>query len=211
MANPDINLRSAVLTLRASPRVLAVDWHSRIRSAPLAAILGAAGLLIYGAVRDPSTAGWLISGAAVILVIATPNALARANARARVTSQEVSYRGVFLATHRCARPELARLVRLRLTVLGPRFVFTRLLFVDTKGHARISLQTEWFQPADLERLQAELAVPCSDAGDPLGPHAANRLYPGAASFALVHRFEFVVLGAVVALLVIGLLTPGPLR
>ena len=94
MANPDTNLRSAVLTLRASPRILAVDWHSRIRSAPLAAILGAVGLLIYGAVRDPTTAGWLISGAVLILVLAAPNALARANARARVTSQEVSYRGV---------------------------------------------------------------------------------------------------------------------
>ena len=194
-------------TIHASPRILAVDWRSRVRSAPLAALLAAVGLLILGASRDPTLAGWLIAAAAVMVVIAVPNALARLTERVRITSESVEYRGLLGVTRRCARTEVSRLIRLRVAVLGPRFVFTRLILVDSSDRARISLQTEWFSLADLEELQHQLDVPWSDANDPLTPRAANRLYPGAASFAVTHRFEMTALGIVLALLVIGLPSP----
>jgi hypothetical protein len=168
----------------------------------------AAALLSFGAVRDPHLAGWLISLVVAIMVLVVPSAIGRLNARVRITQETVEYRGFFRVPRRIDRSDLDRVVRLRFLVLGSRFVFTRLLFLDRVGRARLSMQAEWFAPADLDRMQSELAVPWSDSGDDIAPRAANRLYPGAASWALIHRYELAGVGAVVALLVIGLLSGG---
>jgi hypothetical protein len=208
MASRDLTSTPEAVVMRAKPRVLASDWQSRVRAAPLSAWLAAAGLLIFGAVRDPGLGGWLISAAAVIVVLAAPNAIGRLNARVRITEGAVEYRGLFRVPRRIERSNLDRVVRVRLLVLGSRIAFTRLLFLDGSGRARLSMQAEWFPPADLDRMQSDLSVPWSDSRDGLSPRAANRLYPGAASWALTYRYQLASVGAVLVLLVIGLLTGG---
>jgi hypothetical protein len=210
VASRDPDPRPTVV-IRSNPRILASDWQTRLRAAPLIAWLAAAGLLTFAAIRDPGPAGWLISAAVVIVVFAVPNAVARLNARVRITADAVEYRGLFRVPRRIERSTLVRVVRLRLLVLGPRFAFTRLLFLDRSGRARLSMQAEWFSPADLDRVRSDLAVIWSDDRESLSPRSANRLYPGAASWVLVHRFEVASAGAVLALLVIGLLAEGHAR
>lgn len=206
MASRGLSSAPAVVVIRAQPRILSSDWQSRLRAAPLSAWLVAVALLSFGAVRDPHLAGWLISLVVAIMVLAVPSAIGRLNARVRITQETVEYRGFFRVPRRIDRSDLDRVVRLRLLVLGSRFVFTRLLFLDRVGRARLSMQAEWFPPADLDRMQSALAVPWSDGSDDIAPRAANRLYPGAASWALIHRYELAGVGAVVALLIIGLLS-----
>ena len=208
MASRDLSSTPAVVVIRAKPRILAGDWQSRLRAAPLSAWLVAAALLGFGAVRDPHVAGWLISLAVVIVVLAVPSAIGRLNARVRITQEAVEYRGFFRVPRRIERSNLHRVVRLRLLVLGSRFAFTRLLFLDEAGRARLSMQAEWFPPAELDRMQSELSVPWSESSESLPPRSANRLYPGAASWGLIHRYELAGVGAVVVLLGIGLLSGG---
>jgi hypothetical protein len=207
-ATPDLAPARPPLEFRAQSRVLASDWQSRLRYAPLGAWVAAIGLLVFGALRDPSAAGWLVSAAVLVVILAGPQALSRVNVLVRITSELVEYRGLLRMPRRCSRVSLTRLVQVRTAVLGPRFVFTRLLLVDASGRARISVQTEWFSPSDLETLQAALAVPVSATSAPVSPRALNRMHPGAASFLLVHRYEAVAILALLALLVIGLLIPA---
>jgi hypothetical protein len=91
--------------------------------------------------------------------------------------------------------------------LGPRFTFDRLLLLELSGRVRISIQEEWFALDDLDKLLDTLGVPVSTTGDPLAPHQANRLFPGAASFALVNRFAVVVFVLLVCLAVVGAILP----
>jgi hypothetical protein len=60
---------------------------------------------------------------------------------------------------------------------------------------------------DLASLLDALALPVSTTDDPVAPRQANRLYPGAASFALVHRFEVVAVVLLVCLGVVGAIVP----
>jgi hypothetical protein len=208
MASRDLNSAPSIVVIRAKPQILATDWQSRLRAAPLSAWLMVAALLSFGAVRDPHLAGWLISPAVAIVLLAVPSAIGRLNARVRITEEAVEYRGFFRVPRRIERSNLDRVVRLRLLVLGSHFAFTRLLFLDGSGRARLSMQAEWFAEADLDRVKSDLLVAWSDSNEGLSPRSANRLYPGAASWALIHRYELIGVGAVVVLLAIGLLSEG---
>ena len=208
MASRGLNSAPAVVVIRAQPRILASDWNPRLRAAPLSAWLGAAALLSFGALRDPHVGGWLLPLAVASMVLAVPSAIGRLNARVRITQETVEYRGFFRVQRRIKRSHLDRVVRLRLLVLGSRFAFTRLLFLDEAGRARLSMQAEWFPPAELDQMQSDLAVPWSQSSESLPPRSANRLYPGAASWGLIHRYELAGVGAVVILLLIGLLSGG---
>jgi hypothetical protein len=194
---------SSVLELRPHPRTLAPDWRSRLRNAPLSAGVAAAVLLIVGAVRDPTLSGWLWSFGAVLLIVAVPNLLARANAIVRITPECVVYRGMFRVRRRCPRNTLAAMVQVHLAVLGSRYPLTRLLLVDTSGRARISVQAEWFSLSDLDTLEATLGVPVSEIDGPIAPRALNRRYPGASSFVLVHRFAVTAVVVLLALTIAG--------
>lgn len=182
------------MVIRPSPRLLAPDWRTRVRTAPAAAFAAVAGLLLAGAIRDPHLLGWLVAVAAVVLVLAVPNVAARVNARLVVSDDAVIYRGPLRGQQRCSRRDVVRVERVRLAVLGPRFALTRLLFLNGSGRAMVSLPEEWWSPQDVERLQATLGVPVDTTPEELTPAEANRRFPGAASSALVHR---VAVGAVV--------------
>jgi hypothetical protein len=207
-AKPDLAPAQPLLELRTHSRMLASDWQSQLRYAPVGAWVAVIGLLVFGALRDPGVAGWLMSAAVLIVILGGPQALARVTVRVRITEEALEYRGLLGLPRRCSVVSLDRMIQVPVAVLGPRFVFTRLLLVDESGHARISIQTEWFSASDRERLQTALAVPVSVTSAPVSPRAANHMYPGAASFLLVHRFEAVGVLALLALLVIGLLVPA---
>jgi hypothetical protein len=206
MANP-LDSALQTITIRARPRMVASDWRARLSTAPIIVWFAAAGLLIAGAVRDPTLGGWFVSVAAVILVIAVPNGLARLNARIRITPDSVEYRGMFRVPRRCQRSQISAARRLQLAVLGPRFNFGRLLLIDPSGRARISIQEEWFALDDLDKALDALALTVSTTDDPLPPRQANRLYPGAASFALVNRFAVLAFVLLVCFAVVGAFLP----
>lgn len=103
------------------------------------------------------------------MVLAVPSAIGRLNARVRITQETVEYRGFFRVQRRMERSHLDRVVRLRLLVLGSRYAFTRLLFLDEAGRARLSMQAEWFPPAELDQMQSDLAVPWSQSSESLPP------------------------------------------
>jgi hypothetical protein len=180
-----------LMFVRPSPRLLAPDWRTRIRSVAIAGWLSIAGLLLFAALRDPRLIGWVSSAIAVLIVITLPNGLARLNARISISNNTVEYRGALRRRQRCARDAIQQVVRVRIAVLGSRFVFTRLLLVDAREHALITVQEEWWSSADLERVWNELAVPVSTVDKVINPKDVNRRFPGAASFLLVHRFAVV--------------------
>ena len=191
------------LVFHSSPRILAPDWGSRLRAAPAATWLAACVLLVVGALRDPSLQGWLYSFLAVAIVILVPNLLARVNARLRISPDMIEYRGMLRVRRRCKRSDVTQLVRVIIAVLGPRFVFTRLLLVNREGKALVSIQEELWSQNDLDRFQSELACPITDIDGAQSPSAVNRTFPGAASFALVHRWA--ITSAALAILLVTLL------
>jgi hypothetical protein len=195
------------MVIRPSPRVLAPDWRGRARAAPATAWVAIAVLLVAGGLRDPHLFGWLAAVVVIGLVFAIPNVAARANARLVVTEDAVTYRGPLRGRQTCSRREVVRMVRVRLAVLGPRFALTRLLFLDSSGSTVLSLPEEWWSSQDLERVRTAMGVPVNTRPEELTPVEANRRFPGAASFALVHRVAVgavaVCVGGVILLGVLG--------
>ena len=185
----------------STPRVLAPDWSGRLRSAPAAVWIVACVLLVVGAIRDPSLQGWLYSFLAVAIVVVVPILLARINARLRISQDIIEYRGMLRVRRRCKRNDVTHLVRVSLAVLGPRYVFTRLLLVNSEGKALLSIQEDLWSQNDLDRLRDELACPITVIDGAQSPSAVNRTFPGAASFALRHRWAITI-----ALLTIVLVT-----
>jgi hypothetical protein len=118
-----------------------------------------------------------------------------------VSSGVVEYRGLLGRSHRAKVADIRRVVRVRIDVLGPRFPFTRLRLLDANDHAGMSIQEEWWNASDLVRFQQHLGLQPEDSDLMVTPRRANQLYPGAASFALRHRFA-VLLSAAAAVLVL---------
>jgi hypothetical protein len=175
------------IILRPSPRALASDWRDRVRAMPMAALAAIGALFLVGLVRDPRLIGWVSTLLVVALVFALPNGLARLNALLVVSQDAIHYRGLLRRHRTCLRDEIDRIFSVRLAILGPRLVFTRLLLVDHSGSALLSIQEEWWSREDIDRLCQELSVPVTTLDEPLSPAKANRRFPNAASFLLVHR------------------------
>jgi len=195
------------IVITPSPRVLAPDWRARVRAAPPVAWMSVAILVVVGAVSNPRLSGLLVPLATVVVLFAIPNLTARANARLILYQDVVIYRGPLRRVQRCSRPAVKRIVRVRLAVLGPRFPLTHLLFLNDAGRSMISLPEEWWSTQDIERVRVELGVPIDTLSESVSPGEANRRFPGAASFGLVHR---VAIGAV-ALGIVGLILLCPWR
>jgi len=191
------------MVIRPSPRLFAPDWRARSRAAPLAAWTAVVVLLLVGGLRDPRLVGWLVSVGIVVLVLAAPNVAARVNARLVVGEDVVTYRGPLRGVHTCSRRAVAKVVRVHFAVLGPRMTSTRMLLLDATGRAVLSVPEEWWSVRDGERFLSALGVPVTVTFTQLTPAEANRRYPGAASFALVHRVAVGTV-AVCILAVVGL-------
>jgi len=188
------------MVIRPSPRMLAREWRPRVRVAPLGAWAAIVVLLLAGGLRDPRLAGWLVAVAAVVLVLAVPYAAVRVNARLVVGEEVVTYRGPLRGVHECSRRAVAKVVRVHFAVLGPRMASTRMLLVDASGRAILSVPEEWWSVSDVGRAMSALGVPVTVTLTQVTPAEANRRYPGAASFALVHR---ALLGTVVTCILVA--------
>ena len=68
----------------------------------------------------------------------------------------------------------------------------RLLLVNSEGKALLSIQEELWSQDDLGHLRNEFACPLTVIDGAQSPSAVNRTFPGAASFALVHRWAVTV-------------------
>ena len=190
------------VVFRPAPQILAPDWRGRLRSAPAATWVVVILLLVVGTLRDPSLQGWLYTALALVVVFVVPVLLARTNARLVLSRAFVDYRGMLRVRHRCRRQDVARLVRVPIAVLGPRIIFKRLLLVSTGGRALLSIQEDLWSPSDLNRLRDELGVPVTVLDQPQTPSKVNVLFPGAASFGLVHRGAIGLILAALALVVL---------
>lgn len=150
--------RSTGMVLRPSPRLLAPDWRSRLGTVPLVSLACIVVLVVVGFVRDPEPRGWLITAGVVVALFAMPNIARPINARLIVTSTLVLYRGVLCHQKVCARDELKDAERIRIAVIGPRITFDRLLLLDARRNALISIQEEWWSLCDLDAFCARLGV-----------------------------------------------------
>jgi hypothetical protein len=78
--------------------------------------------------------------------------------------------------------------------------------MDAAGYALVSMQEEWWSPEDLDRVCEEMGVPVTTIEQVLTPVEANRRFPGAASFFLVHRLALTSVAlCVVILILLGVL------
>jgi hypothetical protein len=174
------------LELRASPRLLATDWLGRPRLGLLVVVSFVA--VAYSVARDPGLDGWALAIGICAAALVIPSLGARLRVRLVIRSGVVEYRGLLGRTHRAPEANICRAVKVRIDVVGPRFPFTRLLLLDANNHARLSIQEEWWNASDLVHFQQPLGLQLAGSASSLTARRANQLYPGAASFALRHRF-----------------------
>lgn len=195
--------RHPKITIRPSPQMLAPDWRDRVRSASPWAWLIVVGVLLYGYYRDPQLGiyPWIIGG--LILVTAIPNLLARVNARIMIGPDEVQYRGILRVRRTCHRTALSQAVRVKVSVLGPRFPFSQLLLLDPEGNVLVSIHEEWWPSTLASRLASELSIPVSVLAGTYSPKEINHRYPGAASLLLRHRYYTMIAAAILVIVVVG--------
>ncbi|MGH7685224.1 MAG: hypothetical protein ACREN2_00145 [Candidatus Dormibacteria bacterium] len=159
-------------------------------------------LLIYGAMRDRSLSGWAWTVAVIGALFVVPNVLARINARIWIRGDDLRYRGILRVVRKCRVTDVQSVAFVKISVLGPRFPFTRILLLDRMGRTLVSIQEEWWSRGDIAELERILGAPVRCVDDAVTAGEANRRYPGAASFVLAHRFA--VAAAVLVISVVAL-------
>jgi hypothetical protein len=191
--------------MRSSPRFLAPDWYDRLGKVPGAAWLLVAVFLTIMVLRDPRGNGWLATLVVVALVVGGPTALKRLNTRIIITQELVICRDALRRVQQCKRIELARLVVVRVQVLGPKFPLTRVLMLDHDGRVCASLQVDAWSDDQLSEIYRDVGLPVLEHPMPLSPRKANTEFPGATSVAL--RYWPVLGGAAVlaSIVIIGTL------
>jgi hypothetical protein len=172
------------LDLRSSPRFLAPDWAERLRSAPAPAWLLLLIFVVVLIAHGPSTTGGLVAVAVVMLVLSVPWVLKYLNTRIVITRDMVMCWDALRRAKRSSRHDLDHIVIVRLQVLGPRFVLTRILLEGADGAARLSLQWDAWSDSQLRRIYAALGLPVTELAQPMTPRQAERAHPGATSLAL---------------------------
>jgi hypothetical protein len=173
------------LDLRSSPRFLAPDWAERLRSAPaLAWLLLLIFLVVLIAHGPAKTGGLAIAVAVVILVLSAPSVLKYLNTRIVITTDMVMCWDALRRAKRSSRHDLDHIVIVRLQILGPRFVLTRILLEGADGAARLSLEWDAWSDTQLRRIYAALGLPVTQLAQPMTPRQAERAHPGATSLAL---------------------------
>lgn len=183
------------------PTAVAPDWKRRLRTVSPLVWLVVVVLLGYAFVRDQSLQVWLWTALGLLIIFAGPVVLARLNATIAVGSDMVRYRGILRVPRSCPREAVSRALHVKIAVLGPRYPFTRLLLLDSQDRALLSIQEEWWRPAQINRLIETLDVSVSTMPGTLAPRALNRRFPRAASALLVHRF-LACLGVALLLLIV---------
>ena len=193
--------------LHSSPRAIAPDWASRLRRIPYPVrmftglLLGA---ILFETIHD---AGWRRSWLPILVTLALLFAVTvvpkKLNTRIVITPDMVECRDALRRVRRCSRHELVGLVRIPVNLGG--WLLTRLLMLDSAGHARLSLQVDAWSDDQLDLIAQKLALPVTNRVERLSPRQVNVQYPGGASLAL--RFwPFVAVVALIgALLVFGVI------
>lgn len=194
---------SAELDLRSAPRFLAPDWAERLRSAPALAWLLVLIFVVVAVAHGPANTGGLVALFVVVLVVSAPSVMKYLNTRIVITNDTVMCWDALRCVKRANRHDLDHIVILRLQVLGPRFLLTRILIEDAHGVARLSLQWDAWSDSQLTTIYAVLGLRVSEVAQPMTPRQAERSHPGATSLAM-RWWPLVVLGMfAVAFLVFG--------
>jgi hypothetical protein len=175
---------SRELDLRSAPRILAPDWAERLRSAPTGAWLLVLIFLLVTIAHRPWNAGGLIGLVVAVLVLLAPIVFAYMNTRVVIATDIVKCWNALRRAKRSSRHDLDHIVIVRLQVLGPRFLLTRILLEDAEGRVRLSLQWDAWSDDQFRKIYATLRLPVTDVAQPLTPRQAERAHPGATSFAL---------------------------
>lgn len=172
------------LDLRASPRFLAPDWAERLRSAPAPAWLLLLIFVVVVIAHGPTTTGGLVGVVLVVLVLSAPWVFTYINTRIFITRDLVICWDALRRAKRSSRHDLDHIVILRLQILGPRFVLTRVLLEGADGAARLSLQRDAWSDNQLNSIYTALGLPVRELSEPMTPRQAERAHPGATSVAL---------------------------
>jgi hypothetical protein len=191
------------LEFRSSPRVFAPDWAERMRSIPAPAWLLVAVFLLVLIAHDPRGTAWATTLLVVLVLFGGPVLMKSVNTRVIVTPEHVECRDALRRVRTTNRSTLSALVIIRIQMLGPRFVLTRVLMIDSNRRVHCNLQVDAWSDDQLRHIYRALALPVTEAPTALRPHEANREYPGAASpvlryWPLVALAGFLTAGAILS-------------
>jgi len=191
------------IVLRSSPRILAPDWVDRLKTVPAGALLLILVFVLIVAIRGVSQTGLIFAPIAVIVLFGGPIFLKFVNTRLVITAEYVEGSDSIRRRRRCLRRDLARLVIVRIAILGPRFCLTRVLAVDQEGQTCLSLQVDAWSDDQLNRIYQLLGLPVEEIPQPLSPRQVDRLHKGGASIVLKYWPAFAIGVFLVAFLALG--------
>jgi len=193
----------APVVIRSSPRVIAPDWAARVRNVPAGALFILLVLALIVVAHGVSQSGVFIGLLAVLVLFGGPVFLKFVNTRVVITPNTIEATDSIRRSRSCPRGDLSRLVVVHISILGPRFALTRVLFVDIHGRSRLNLQVDAWSDEQLGRIYKLLALPVEEISQPTTPRYVNRMYPGSASIMLRYWPAFAFLAFVVAFFSFG--------
>lgn len=146
------------LVIRSSPRLLAPDWASRIRHAPVGAWLLIVIFLAIGWLHGGDASGVAAAILVLALVFAVPYAAKALNTQVVVTATVVESRDALRRTKRADRSSLVSWTKVRRQIFGPRFALTKVLLCDEHGDPRLTLSWDSYSDRDLDDLRTVLGL-----------------------------------------------------
>ncbi len=148
----------AILIIRSSPRIVALDWRNRIRQAPLIVWIAVALVIFFIVLRGPAAfPGVWIALVLIGLVVGAVVGAKTLNAQVIITPDYVESRDALRRSQRCDRAALTA------WVLGRRGGLKKVFLVDQTGRTQITLAWDSYSDAQLDHIRGVLNLPTADS------------------------------------------------
>jgi multisubunit Na+/H+ antiporter MnhF subunit len=142
------------LVVRSSPRVVAPDWRTRIRQAPVIVWIAVAFVIVLILLRGPEAFPGIWIALVLLGLIGGGVVGAKAlNARVIITPNYVESRDALRRSQRCDRAVLTA------WVVGRRGSLRKVFLVDQSGRTRITLAWDSYSDSQLDQIRGALGLP----------------------------------------------------
>lgn len=196
----------STIVLRAKPRVLARDLRTRLGASRLTQVgfVLLLGLFVETMVQFWATMGWisLATLGAFAIITFVEWMLVKLNARITISDDSIEYRNAMRVHHNCPRSQVHRAIRMQVFMANQRL--GRLLLLNRQDRALLSIHDNYFSDADLRRICQELSLGLVELPGTMRARAANRQFPGAASYLVLHPY-MVTAGTLLVLCILAVL------